>query len=431
MHHTRIFATLSTILFLLGTLPPGVALAEPSEELAQSTVTLSDISGKSCATGFVLEDGSIATNSHILKSICPLGSCESIVIKSSRGVGHKASIIHEFSSIEVLRDDPALDFALIKPEYTSPFSGSFSLNPSPSYEGQVELLGYPDCKTLTHQTGKVLSQNILHIYTDLHGRHGISGSPIFLSGGSVVGVSDEASSLLSALSAIFLGGSFELRAIKSSAIQQASSIPQGHIQLIESYYADAVLTKRNKERVRASIDFIALVRGFKKLLRFEGFSSSYLSFINEYPGSELSELNPPGTETEEALERIAVAHNLENSGLFRAFGTSLKIADGFAFLVSTSGRSPDQTKAIIQMYTEFKNSGYIGLRPTQLYWALVTTLGLGLLLSMWASSLGYVFRDARGSIAKRFLKMLGVALLLWPISLIAYFFMAKRSQDPE
>jgi hypothetical protein len=122
----------------------------------------------------------------------------------------------------------------------------------------------------------------------------------------------------------------------------------------------------------------------------------------------------------EAAKILAIAYAIEYGGLR---GTFLPVnSDDLQKALEGQTESSTLRSTIREMVGFQLRSSYPGF----LYFSTQIGIVIALVATLWLWSLGWVFGSSRGGFFKRVAKMVGVALLFWPVSLVVWRFWSKK-----
>jgi len=201
------------------------------------------------------------------------------------------------------------------------------------------------------------------------------------------------------------------------------------MKLLNSIYRDFVVSSHGLDRMRASFDFI--MAADVVLRRSSFFQLDKETLFTLFVGREysLNFLRHPFTSSSPELleaEKLGTGYALEMYGFrneaFEEIDVSLLLEN-----LRNSGRPYDHVQRIEELILKaqvHKSADWI--------FSFLIFLGIGLpLLVVWAWSLGYVFRATNGTWYLRIIKMIMIALVFWPLSLMVYWLMKKPEPNLE
>jgi len=404
------------------------------DEVIKSVVMLSNNSGTECASGFLTHDGYIVTNAHVTASLCEFGDCSNVLLRRATAIGElpTQAIVHQ--GIELLYEAPSFDFAILK--FTGgqdTANGIFGSPATPEAGGSIFSLGFPLCGPLFLSEGIVTEKNDLHVYTSARASHGSSGSPFFDENYQLMGIVDEAESIVAALIGRLFGRKFNSRGFRGDVLVSILEEDDGQrdlrtIKLINDYHKSRILPETGISRLRAGFDFMNIVQRTKRELAtsdHEPMNLMSLFFMGDEVTALVS-LTPENPEDEFAreLERMVFAYNLEVKG---ARGAMLKPINlnTFQNKLSTSGRQQEQVTLLMSLLEQYKEDQYPGMEISIAQYLLLILFLILPLGFFWAISLGYVYARAKGSMIRRFFVSLFTGVFFWPVSFI-YFVVQSR-----
>lgn len=399
--------------------------------LQESVVLLSG--EKVCATGFLVQD-QILTNAHVTEALCPYGVCDLITVKKLGSVETESWEYLENQEAVVVQEVPTLDVALLRiPNITRK-----AISPTNFAPGEIGslayILGFPGCGDLTLTEGKILAKTPTGFRTSAEAQKGSSGSPVFNQNFQVIGVAMQSSSLFGGITALPLNTPTSTDFIDIGYAQNVlwskdSELALIEMKLLNSIYRDIVVLSHGLDRMRASFDFI--MAADVVLRRSSFFQLDKATLFTLFVGREYS-LNflrhPFKSSSPELLEaeKLGVAYALEMYGFRNEAFEEIDISS-FLENLRNSGRPYHHVQRLEELISDAQEH-----KPADWIFSFLIFLGIGLpLLVVWAWSLGYVFRAANGIWYLRILKMVGIGLVLWPLSLIIFRLINKPFFNPE
>lgn len=412
-------------------------LAEPNvpRELLDSVVLLS-APGSGCATGFIDEKGRIFTNVHVSRAVCRFGTCRAARLQRAGGLDKFAGADIPTDGLRVVKELPSLDVAILELDNAAALEGAFGPVAPPRVGDKVRVLGFPHCRALKLGEGEIVSRDDLRVYFSAQIAHGSSGSPVFDENNRLVGIVDEASTLLGGLDSMFLGGTFDGRGVNARTVmdlferdERASLLREA--QLLNDFYLKQVQPLRFEDRLRESFEFTDRVSSFLERLALSRDEEALRSALSmERDISLLPRMHPPGGQLSQEVEKLGLAHNLDSNGLI---GSDLhKIdTDGLIEAIKTSGREPLHAEALIQIVRDFKTSGYRGSIWSVSLVTGVIVIALVFAGMIWAWTLGFTFVRASGGVIRRFFVMLLVAIAIWPLSFLVFLVLSRRRSPAQ
>lgn len=405
----------SSILLVVSTLlVPHACLAQAP---GPQVVLLSSPSSGDCATAFFLDAARLVTNAHVASQLCRGTDCSGTEVYSP-------ATKLELGRLTLSKNLGAFDIAVITAEF--PLANvSPARFRSPILNEEVSSLGHPRCGPQQSSAGKILNIDSLHLLSSTKSMHGSSGSPVIAADGSVVGIIDEAASVYDGVKSLLAGSSFNSRGIRADIFTKLNfleglALLESSADELFSYYIADVVPQNNLRRLRASMQFIAMLDGFRETLVQNSETSSHvlrtLSALKSYP---LAALNFPAKSTpssfDSKVELLVVAANIELKGAKRDVLRRVNDNDVLQ-LTANNGRSPVQQQALLELFRQAVASGYQGLEVSIAgFISIVVVMGIGLFI-LWAFVFGYYLNAFRGPFILRFAKSLAVAIT-FPISI--------------
>ncbi|MDC0358071.1 serine protease [Oligoflexia bacterium] len=428
----RLLLWVGTILSCCGSAVSATPL--DASKLVNSVFLLSSKTNDTCATGFLMADGELVTNSHVMHALCPLRNCEDVIIRKASRIGDMIPQLVPVQALSIKKDFPGLDAAVLEVKFEHEVVGAFKKGGSATPGQPLFSLGYPRCKALTLSSGSLETVSNLRLFTSVQGAHGSSGSPIFDQDYNLIGIADEAESVTSALTSMLFATDFRLRGVRAdilfelTALDPIASINR-HAALLSAHYNDSVRPTKQLTRLLAGEDFLHLVEGLRKrLIMFDRFAiyGKSLSWLGEYIA--LLPTLPVSLTTDPlilATEKIAVAYSLEKFGLKQKSFTALDSAQ-LVSAINAMQRPLEHKQALIELVNYAASDGYMG---SEYYTLLLCAMGVGtalVLTLLWGWSLGYVFSRARGGIIRGTIVMAVVGIVLWPLSFLLFLMLSLR-----
>jgi len=427
-------ALCSFLFFYLVYLPQtAYPMSDVPDEVIKSVVMLSSASGSECASGFLTEEGYIITNAHVTASLCEFGNCGDILVRRAAGIGEIASEVIVHSGLELVHEAPSFDFAILKFVGNGIARGVFGSPKTPNAGDAVFSLGFPLCGPLYLSEGIITEKNDLHLYTSARASHGSSGSPYFDENYQLLGIVDEAKSIVAALFGRLSGRKFNSRGFRGDVLISILDEEPGKrdlrtVKLINNYHQSRIMPATGISRLRAGFDFMNTVQRTKRELVTSDHDPQKLVSLF-FMGDEVTTLatispGDPDDEFVRELERMVFAYNLEVKG---ARGAMLKPIDVSSFQreIYQTERATEQVDVLMSLLKDYKNNQYPGMEiSVAQYLALLLFIVLPLGF-FWAISLGYVYARARGSMIRRFFVSLLTGVFFWPVSFV-YFVVQSR-----
>lgn len=440
-------AILLAIGILGGVFAPASSIrAEPALNIAQSLVLMSNEATHSCGTGIILDENSILTAGHLAHGICPVNSCEPIQIRAASRIGEPTSLQISTGKITLSRYNPILDLAILQSELPLT-SAEHARHPLPNkfmpaiLSQSVTLFGFARCNELHESSGEVELALPLEVTTTAKGFFGSSGG-LIMAGDVPVGVIQQGASIWQTFSGRLLNRNFSLGGISGDVINTfishrdgqefascAPYLPTLTEHLARLHSLDGLARIRSASRAISTFDEIPLCLP-------AGFNLAPLSVLLSGPAALWSYQIHSETGEAESLERAALSAALEENGLPKMLKTPNERTDAYKLLTS-QGRTQQQSEAIQKIIEEFVSSGFDGQNPTLVKYVISGATLIGILLFVWVASAGYVYGLAQGTRSRRLIKALLTLILAWPVSLAIFIFLrryrarqtAKRSKS--
>jgi hypothetical protein len=411
----------SFILLVVSTLlMPQHGTAEPS---SPQVVLLSSPSSGNCATAFFLDEFHLVTNAHVAAQLCSGNDCSGTDVYSPT-----AKL--ELGQLTLNKNLAAFDIAVLRAKVPLPAIRPVQFR-APVLNEEVTSLGHPRCGPQQISKGKVLGLDSLHLLSSTKSMHGSSGSPIIAADGAIVGIVDEAASVYDGVRSILAGSSFNSRGIRADVYTTLSTL-EGQALLdfsvaaLNSYYLSDVAHKQGLDRIRASMQFLAMLEGLRiSLVESPETSDAALRTLGALKAYPLVALRLPSSillsKFDAEVERLVVAANIELKGPRRDVLRSLDESE-IRSLANNNGRSSAQQETLLQLFNQALSIGYQGLELSiAVIVTIVSVLGIILLL-MWACVFGYCLSYLKDHLVLRIGKSLLLAIT-FPISI---FFLRKQ-----
>jgi|GEM_PF-2234722 len=383
-----------------------------------------------CGTGVLVRPNSLLVSRHLVTTLCPQEECSTLRLARAPAVGRVASVELEFATAELLLSVPTIDFAIIKLDGLNAQIDDLQIN-SPDDGAPVTVLGFPQCTALTQSAGQIKNLNSLHLVTSAWGDYGSSGSAVLNSQGELVGLADQASSVIGGLSGSISGSGFKLRAIRADIVQSffaleaRSSCEAEATHLLQYYHSNVQgenVSLRGLARVRAGLDYITMADSLSHCAAVYDYAPSITQTLL-HRGDYLIYLanlsfDANSTQFAQKLELVIAAYNRELKGLYGTATRPLNVSALLERIKPT--RSADQYAALTKILNgdSSNRAPYVGLQMFALSWGSVAILFFLVALILWAATGSYIFATAKGSWLRRLLVASAVLILFWPVSLL-------------
>ncbi|NMC64206.1 MAG: trypsin-like peptidase domain-containing protein [SAR324 cluster bacterium] len=411
---------------------------KPQIDFNKSVFLLSSKDG-ACASGFLVDQGKLLTNYHVVSSVCPFADCKDLqVLKASRIDGPPSEAI-KIQKATLLRSFPAMDLALIDIgnalRYNPTIQTATSELPPPGTE--LFAVGFPSCETLKVNSGTLISSDPMHLSTSINGAFGSSGSPVFLGDGRLIGVVIQAISLRQAFENYLFKKPFNLRAVRLDSFQDLLSKSdldsfKAEVRILNNYYSQALQDKKGLDRMMSSYQFIAAAQGLRsQVLINPSLSSLAPQFLwfDDYFDSlpqilKFPEKNP---DLYLEIEKLLVALNLELNGPQRSLFKLLNV-DEIKGALQKVGRPESHIIDIANTISSAITHKYYGVQIQLIIYCTITVIILLVICALWGASIMYVFLENDGSFISNTFKALAVALFFWPLSFLLFLFLHQRQE---
>lgn len=439
-HKTALAAATSSLIFILGPLL-NVNAEVPQEireqKLAQ-TVKLMGANPNQCGSGAIIAPGRLITVTHVINGICPVGelTCPALKLFDSDE--------QELATVVPLLGNAirSIDIAELNGPSIVGMAQDESTLGAPRVESAVIIAGFPNCKGAEVRAGKITKVTPLYFEVDTEGAFGLSGGAIYGARGELLGLVDQAATLSGALSGRLLGGAFNLRAIRADRVFGVDVINTEPINysplqtkpLIDSITEASLLLEHYRESVRpiqgfsrlsASGEFLAMVAQFRKRFAEQATTGDFNSELAQISLNLFSQVNTGLTKSTLTyisqqlnptfLQQISPA---TNAPALLAIAEAAERFGGFRETLGTNEISEDIKEVAL---AQNSYPGYEVMEASVL-------LTLGLVAMLWALSIGYAYGRSKGSRLRRMFVTIAVAVLGWPISLIAFLIFGRRSE---
>ena len=416
----------------------GSARAESDAEAA--VVRISSTENPGCGTGFFIDGGhTLVTNVHVAEIFCRGLTCNALKLERQNAGGKFEPVAGKPLNLTIVRALPAIDVAFLAmpPDVTAPAALELS-STAPKLGEAVRMIGFPACGNIQTTTGAVEYPNSIFFSSGASGASGSSGSPIIASDGKVTGVAFESDSVLRALYDKFWGGHFTLRAVRADV---AASLREGEhdgsrapeVEALLQYYSAYVAPADGLPRVSGVVFFIDAVRNVADAISRESSDPELLRIaieLDHFPGIILQTEKAPTSPDAMAFERLVFASNLEARGAFISFVQPLQKPALEKGLLAQH-RDQKDVDAVTALLPSLNAKSTPGLASLGAVLYVAGGLLLFLLLLVYGFSLGYVYAVANGGRIKRVAITIAVALLVWPLSFIAFLFLGKKTRRPR
>lgn len=422
----KIFASLIFALFISA---QPVLAADPkiAPEALKSILMISSKRSPFCASGLLLDDGTILTSAHFIASVCPERECADLKLSYAESLNSAAQSELAYSSpAEIKFISYFLDAALLEFKDGTKNPGVFKLEENTNTSEDALALGFPSCKSLVLTQGKIEKQNSLKLYTSAGGQHGSSGAAILSADLRLIGIATQSDSFWEAVKSMLFNSYFPLRGLRADVLLGALRSNDRNSLFLswsEEFYRKEVMPLQGSARIWPGIEYMDLVSNLKfDLMQAQPDLQvlSNLLLLEQYPSALVALSKSPKNSFEQSLERVELGFMLENKGAHSRLFTPLYL-DGFMQAISATGRPAEHLAKIKEMLSAAQTSKHPGM---ELYfftrYSLIAFI-IVLCFLLWAFSLGFVFHAQEGSFLKRLRVMLCVAFLLWPVSLLWFF----------
>lgn len=347
---------------------------EPSLPANVKVILLANNAVQACGTGFSLSPGSVITNYHLAKTLCPENDCDNLRAYISQNTGSPATEVFPLSKAKIRRFFSGLDIAFISSTENAPDYGSFEelgiVTQKLKESLKLNVFGYPRCKELKSSEGEIVSLNPLRLDLSASGAHGSSGSLVITPEGKLIGIVDEATSIWGGLKGKLLGSDFKLRALRLNIIKDISRAKdskkaQIFALALYQYYQSFADTKGFSRYIYAA-DFQRLTEDFKQLFAETSkvpAAHTYITTLNSNWHS-LFELNYAtllelfSTETFKLFLLITISEKLERIGLDEATEQKLLL------WIKNLNITKKHQAALISLIKEHQS---LNLTPSQYY----------------------------------------------------------------
>ncbi len=409
------------------------------EQLRKSIVRLQ--AAGSCATGVILKDGKILTNSHVVANFCPAGLCATLSVRRAAAFGELPQDTLLNGPMKVDRNLPVFDLAVISPSDTALPPGYFDLlsvsqnNPTIGAGTTMQILGFPDCGEFTLSRGTVESFDSLFVEGSAEVTKGSSGSPVLDENFSLLGIVTQSNSFARIALSDVLPLRTTAKAVRSNAFAPALLLPRPTAFLhqekfLAQYYREDIRSLQGFARLSKSFAFLQMVDAlpdtaalwFPDSMELQGFAAaSYKSTIEQLLQVPASQLQETDNEFESRL--LGVYGELERSALYLRTLRQLPAQE-----VLTSLRARGLSEQRVQRLTEALDYAAGHDYPGTYIFAAVALGTIFLVVVFfaipWAFSLGLIYPSLSGG----FLRKLAILLLItltWPISLFFFYTFRK------
>lgn len=310
--------------------PSTLSLIDPT-----AMVRLASLERSVCGSGFIDPRGYIATNLHIIRSVCPADDCAGLQLARGVSIGQKPQPFGPPQKPVIAATLPALDVGFLDVGLPP---GTIAVGESIERGEALTTIGFPRCGELTVTHGNLTSADPLHLETTLTGGPGNSGSPILNARGELVGIVDEAIGVLDALFVKTISGkSVTLRGGRldrtNSALMAPDPLPR-QLELLTDFHL-AFKERPLIGRLRGSFDFMVALRELIREAQLQPHPSEAAAVLKR-GGAILAD--PPRAATGPAAlhaERLAVEYGLYGQTSL----TSGRALERYRHAVESAGRS--------------------------------------------------------------------------------------------
>ncbi|NDC39515.1 MAG: serine protease [Proteobacteria bacterium] len=379
----------------------------------------------------------IVTNAHVAELLCQGPRCTAVRVERPAPKGRfESALSADLVDLRVRSVFPALDIAILElpQNLRSPFSLNFSKVPVRE-ELPVTMIGYPGCGARAENAGSISDLTSLSFLSGARGASGSSGSPILDSEGAVIGIAFQADSLLRALYDRFGRGSFRLRAVRTDALTGLSALSAERLrgaeaELLLRFYSSDVSSMVGLARIKRALLFFNGVRMLANTTTLESTTPELVrgaALVDRAPDFILQlSAPPPTTPAGKAMELVAFVANLEARGFVG--GSFNPLTQGtFSSVLLAQGRAPEDVQRFLSFLPSPDTQAVPGILPLLALLGVAGAAVIGLVATLWAASFGYVYARCTGGRIRRLAHALTVALVLWPISFLAYrFYLLRR-----
>lgn len=387
-----------------------------------------------CATGLLLSDGLLVTNTHVIRTVCPTGECPDIELLQATGLAQAPSTSIGISAARLEVEIPSIDVSFLRITSPQVIRGYDISVAAPSPGAKVVAIGFPRCQVLTASHGTIGSIDSIRVSSSTRGSHGSSGSPLFDEQFRLVGIVGESDSIFGGLLSMVSDYRFENIATRADLVmsfrgQSEAQALEKQVDVLLSHYKDSVRNLTGLSRMRSAVSFTSAIEGVRDQLLFGSPGAPALSSFAalgqhvEY----LARLQPPDRSgLSLKLSNLVLAYNLEMNGPYQQFFVPVRTEALFSAI-----ERKDLPKELVSEWRDLvihsASSSYPGLQLYGLIVAVQVFLILGAILTLVAWSMGYVFAGLPGSLPKRLAWMFGAAIL-WPIPVIVTWWKRRKRQ---
>jgi hypothetical protein len=413
----RLTAVLLGILPGLLSLVPARAGSLPPEAI-RSVVRV--FGNQNCASGFLLENGDLVTNAHVVHDVCRTLPCAGVRLHIATTVGEE--ITDEITPTRFVPRfiSDAVDLAIVSLEGGPARKGFFKLAGAPTSGQHLTLAGFPGCGRLTVAEGAVKEIDAIGFLSSVQVRSGNSGSPVLDDQLRVVGVARRYANEATGKLRKMTGGN----PVDDSKVARADLLPQiapggasAARALVEAalrYQEEAFALSGEARTARIGMldELVDFLRGDLTAI---GEPAEPGAAVLSTPLWRLPALELGDDQTALMAERVAIGRRL---------GVDRKLPPQLLPSLTAVGRPVAHLRKV-----EALASIRMEDDPPADRWVGFVVVGAGLLLSVWGFSVGCVFSATPGSFIRRVGIAVVVALAAWPLSLLVWWLLRRRRRQ--
>ena len=370
------------------------------------------IRGFECGTGFLLETGELVTNAHVVSGACRSLACDGVPLHVATAVGAEATEELKVMVKPRLVSD-ALDLVILTVEGEGARPGFFRLGGPPAVGQVVSSLGFPDCGPLRQAQGIVREIDAITYVTSAQVRGGESGGPVFDDQGRLVGMNRQITSgwgsFLKGVTGRNAGGPARNARIDSlgELLAGGGRAARALVDTAARFHRETIAASSGLARAQASDRFNVIVVEVQGDLVALGEPGGLAAAVLATPLWRLPALSLGEDEVALAAERVAIARRLEADG---------KLPRNLLPNLAAAGR-PEKHIQSLQALLAAWSPGQGGSKG---FVEAIRALLVALATALWGFSVGWVLSRTTGRWWRRAGVTVAVALVLWPLSLVAW-----------
>ncbi|MGI6679932.1 MAG: S1 family peptidase [Bdellovibrionota bacterium] len=389
-----------------------------------------------CASGFFTNNQKIITASHVVKS-CVRNNCDHFrIFYNDKNV--------LFSSLKIDKISYALDIAILDIDFLDEaqkalFKNGIDISKTNKVypNEELKILGFPKCGNFQISKAVVSEDNNLqiHVLSKIH--FGSSGSLVLNKDDKFVGMATKSQSVRSALKSLIVGSTLNANIIKGVHINKLSKLKDSkilpyEISKLNEYYEQNIFNNFSPTRYPNTFNYMVMANNiFVNLPLYKVQGKSFIkdilqsSYNAPYILSNIS-YSRPLRKAEEDAEKLVLLYSFEKKGFtnndFKILDAT-KLKNSFN-IVERSKEHKEKLNLIVDNAKKHTQYSYIVSFLATSIWFIILFI---LIIFFLVFSTGYYSSKFTGSKKRRFLITI-LFLFTWPISLIVYLFILRKSK---